>query len=108
MECEIKPLSWARAVALKYREGVDPAPLIAAVGERQCARLMAAVARRYGVPLVSGRKLVDRLSQIPVFDEIPAELYEEVALIFSNIPKPDEPEPRRGLRSSRRAKVRLC
>lgn len=74
-----------RAVALCYNEGTDFAPVVSAIGEQNCARLMTKMARRFGIPVVGSKELINRLSQLKVADQIPVDLYDEVARLFEKL-----------------------
>ena len=69
-----------RAVALHYDQ--KGAPTVLATGEGQIARLIKERAEAAGVPLVEDPKLSYLLSNIPLGDEIPPELYRAVAEVL--------------------------
>ena len=70
------------AVALSYTPGIDTAPQVISSGRRDLASEMERVARRYGVPIVEDRTLTERLLRVAVPEEIPEELYLDVAEIL--------------------------
>ena len=75
-----------KAAALKYRPG-DSAPSVVAKGRGLVAEKIIALARRHGVPIREDRNMVEILSTIDLYDEIPPELYKAVAEILAYIYK---------------------
>jgi flagellar biosynthesis protein len=73
------------AVGLAYEEGVDPAPEVIVKGEGLEADEIVRLANRYGVPVVEKEELSELLKGIPLDETIPADLYEAVALILSEL-----------------------
>ena len=63
------------AVALKYEKDKRDAPVVTAKG----ARLVA----EHDIPLYHDAELVNLLSQVPIGDEIPQELYLAVAEVLA-------------------------
>lgn len=76
-----------KAAALKYRNGIDSAPTVVAKGQGQIARKIISLARKNGVPIHEDRNLVEILSTIELYDEIPTELYKAVAEILAYLHK---------------------
>jgi flagellar biosynthesis protein len=76
-----------KAAALKYKRGVDSAPTVVARGKGLVARKIIALARKNGVPVHEDRNLVEVLSTIDLYEEIPAELYKAVAEILAFVYK---------------------
>jgi flagellar biosynthetic protein FlhB len=71
------------AVALRYEEGVDNAPVVIAKGKDYIARKIKEVAREHKIALVENRLLAQTLYNICEIDEeIPAEFYQAVADIL--------------------------
>jgi len=75
----------ARAVALKYRHGKDPAPKVVAKGEGDVAEEILEIARRHGIPLAEDVPLVEALCRLELLEEIPVELYVVVAEILAYV-----------------------
>ena len=73
------------AVALSYQEKAMDAPIVEAVGERKLALMITRLARRYGVPISNNTNLAQALAALAPQEEIPPELYQEVAEIFQKI-----------------------
>ena len=76
-----------KAVALKYREGHDAAPSVVAKGRGPLADKIIALARKHGVTVHSDRHLIEILSTLDLYEEIPQELYKAVAEILAFIYK---------------------
>lgn len=71
-----------RAVALKYRKGVDSAPRVVAKGRGEVAERIIALAREHGIPIYMDRDLVEVVSSLDLYEEIPEELYRAVAEVL--------------------------
>lgn len=76
-----------KAAALKYLRGVDRAPTIVAKGKGETAKKIISLARENGVPVHEDHNLVEILSMIDLYEEIPTELYKAVAEILAFIYK---------------------
>ncbi len=74
-----------KAAALRYRRGGDGAPVMVAKGSGYVAKRIISLARKNGVPVHEDRNLVELLSTIDLYEEIPAELYKAVAEILAYI-----------------------
>jgi len=75
-----------KAAALKYRRG-DSAPSLVAKGRGLVAEKIISLARQHGVPIREDRNMVEILSTLDLYEEIPAELYKAVAEILAYIYK---------------------
>jgi flagellar biosynthesis protein len=73
-----------KAAALKY-DKTYRAPVVTAVGFGHLAEKIIETAQKSDVPIIENSELVDSLSQIPVGESIPPELYEAVAEIIAFI-----------------------
>ena len=73
------------AAGLVYDEKDDAAPMISARGEEATADKIVGIAERYGVPVVEDSELAQSLSKLEEGDEIPAELFEPVAIILNGL-----------------------
>ena len=69
-----------RSVALHY--DLQGAPTVLATGQGEIARLIRERAEEAGVPIVEDPKLATLLSNIPLGDEIPPDLYRAVAEVL--------------------------
>lgn len=71
-----------KAVALKYSRSVDAAPRVTAKGAGHIAEKIIALAREHGVPIHEDTGLVEVISTLDIYDEIPPELYKAVAEVL--------------------------
>jgi len=71
-----------KAVALKYEQKKDSAPKVVAKGRGWIAEKIIDLARKHGVPLKEDDTLVEVLSKLEIYEEIPVELYKAVAEIL--------------------------
>lgn len=71
-----------KAVALKYEPTKDSAPKVVAKGRGYVAERIIEVAKEHGVPLKEDTTLVEVLSKLDLYEEIPIELYKAVAEIL--------------------------
>ena len=69
------------SVALRY-DG-SQAPVVVATGSGEIAEAIKAKAQESGVPIVEDPRLAQLLAQVPLGEEIPAELYRAVAEVSS-------------------------
>ena len=79
--------SQTKAAALRYRAGIDTAPSIVAKGRGLVAEKILALAREHGIPIKEDRNMVEILSTLSLYEEIPADLYKAVAEILAFIYK---------------------
>jgi len=73
------------AASLKYDQNKTNAPKVTAKGKGSIAQNIIDVAKEHNIPIKKDEDLLQMLSQIEVNEEIPTELYEAVAQIFSFI-----------------------
>ncbi|MCS7215062.1 MAG: EscU/YscU/HrcU family type III secretion system export apparatus switch protein [Thermodesulfovibrio sp.] len=71
-----------KAVALRYEAEKDTAPKVVAKGRGFIAQRIIDLARQHGVPLKEDETLVEVLSKLDIYEEIPVELYKAVAEIL--------------------------
>ena len=76
-----------KAAALRYCKGIDAAPSLVAKGRGFVAEKIIALAREHGIPIQEDRNMVEILSTLSLYEEIPVELYKAVAEILSFIYK---------------------
>lgn len=74
-----------KAVALKYDDETNQAPIVTASGKRETANNIIKIATQNDIPIKKDEDLVNMLSQIELNQEIPIELYKTVSEIFSFI-----------------------
>ncbi len=72
-----------KAVALRYKDGEDQAPKVAAKGQGTVAEKIISLAREAGVPVKEDFDLVEVLSKLEVDEFIPPETYVVVAEILA-------------------------
>jgi len=73
--------------SLSYPMSADRAPLVVAKGSGIIAKKIITLARKNGVPVHGDRNLIEILSTIDLYEEIPTELYKAVAEILAYIHK---------------------
>ncbi|WP_281340796.1 EscU/YscU/HrcU family type III secretion system export apparatus switch protein [Sulfurihydrogenibium sp. YO3AOP1] len=71
-----------KAVALRYERYRDSAPKVVAKGKGIIAERIIEVAKQHGVYLKEDPTLVEVLSGLELYEEIPEELYKVIAEIF--------------------------
>ena len=74
-----------KAAALKYAHGGDRAPRVVAKGKGLLAEKILEAARQHGIPIKEDKTLVDILSSLDLYQEIPPELYKAVAELLAFI-----------------------
>lgn len=78
----------ALAVAIRYREAEDEAPVVVAKGAALMAKRIREVAAEHGVSLVENKQVARMLyDQVEIGQEIPVELYQAVAEILALVYK---------------------
>ena len=74
------------AVALRYRRGFDPAPLVVAKGAGEQAQRIKEVARLAAVPVIENKPLARALfKSVEVGDQLPRQFYRAIAEVFATI-----------------------
>jgi flagellar biosynthesis protein len=76
-----------RAAALKYNPPKDSAPKIVAKGSGKIADRILELAKQHNVPLKEDPQLIEILSSLDLYQEIPPELYKAVAEILAFVYK---------------------
>jgi flagellar biosynthesis protein len=76
-----------KAAALKYRHGTDEVPTLVAKGKGAIAERIIALAKEHGVPVHEDRNLVEILSTLDLYEQIPPKLYKAVAEVLAFIYK---------------------
>jgi len=71
-----------KAVALKYERYRDSAPKVVAKGKGVIAEKIIDVAKQHGVYIKEDPTLVEVLSGLELYEEVPEDLYKVVAEIF--------------------------
>ncbi|NOY65331.1 MAG: flagellar biosynthesis protein FlhB [Nitrospirae bacterium] len=76
-----------KAAALKYEHGKDSAPKLVAKGRGYLAEKIIEIAKQKGIPIHEDKELIEILSALDLYREIPPELYRAVAEILAFIYK---------------------
>jgi flagellar biosynthesis protein len=71
-----------KAAALRYKHGKDAAPVIVAKGSGWLAEKIIQAARDHDIPLKEDPYLLEILSALDLYQEIPPTLYQAVAEIL--------------------------
>lgn len=72
-----------KAVALQYNKNRDSAPRVSAKGQKEVAERIVQIAKQEGIPIQEDPELIEVLSNVPIGEEIPPELYQAVAEILA-------------------------
>lgn len=72
-----------KAAALKYRHGNGSAPRLVAKGRGKVAEQIIEIAKAHNIPVKEDRELVEFLSMLDLYQEIPPDLYKAVAEILA-------------------------
>lgn len=72
-----------KAAALRYLAGKDGAPKLVAKGSGPVADKIMEIARSSGIPIKEDKQLIEILSALDLYQEIPPELYKAVAEILA-------------------------
>ena len=72
-----------RAVALRYKKEKDSAPKVVAKGRGEIAEKILRIAKEHNIPLKEDPQLVEVLSTLDLYEEIPPQLYKAVAEILA-------------------------
>jgi flagellar biosynthesis protein len=76
-----------KAAALNYRAGTDSAPTLVAKGRGLVADKIVALAKEHGIPIHEDQNMVEILSTLNLYEEIPPDLYKAVAELLAFIYK---------------------
>ncbi len=71
-----------KAIALRYDQGRDKAPVVVAKGAGELAEKIIETAKKHGVPVLEDKALISALMKVEVYEEIPPELYRAVAKVL--------------------------
>lgn len=71
-----------KAAALRYRHRKDSAPKVVAKGSGKIAERILQIAFEHNIPIEDDPYLVEVLSNLDLYDDIPPELYRAVAEIL--------------------------
>ncbi len=76
-----------KAAALRYVPEKDTAPRIVAKGTGTIAEKILSIAREHNIPLRDDPQLVEVLSALDLYEEIPPDLYKAVAEVLAFVYK---------------------
>lgn len=76
-----------KAAAIKYDDKSDKVPKLVAKGKGLVADNIIAKAKEHGVYIKEDKDLVEALSTLDLFDDIPVELYKVVAALLAELYK---------------------
>lgn len=82
------------AVALKYRPKVDRAPKLLAKGKGKVAEKIIEIAKEHNIYIHKDPDLIEILSQLDLYEEIPSELYiviSELLLFVYSLNRKEKP-----------------
>ena len=79
-----------RAVALRYQQEKDRAPVVTAKGQGRVAEKIISLAEEHDIPVEKNSLLAYELFKLELNQEIPVELYEAVAIILTAIYQCDQ------------------
>ncbi len=71
-----------KAIAIRYEQGKDKAPVVVAKGIGELAEKIIETAKKHGVPVLEDKALISALMKVEVYEEIPPELYRAVAKVL--------------------------
>ncbi|QID33373.1 EscU/YscU/HrcU family type III secretion system export apparatus switch protein [Pampinifervens florentissimum] len=71
-----------KAIAIRYDQGKDKAPMVVAKGVGELAEKIIETARKHGVPVLEDKALISALMKVEIYEEIPPELYRAVAKVL--------------------------
>lgn len=84
-----------QAVAIKYEQPNNQAPLVVAKGSGIVAEQILAAAKQHAVPVYQNKTLTGMLMAVELDREIPAELYQAVAEVLAYVYRLDQGGKRR-------------
>ncbi|MBF0558523.1 MAG: EscU/YscU/HrcU family type III secretion system export apparatus switch protein [Nitrospirae bacterium] len=76
-----------KAAAIRYKPTEDAAPKIIAKGSGAIAERIMAIAKEHKIPLKDDPQLVEVLSALDLYQEIPPDLYKAVAEVLAFVYK---------------------
>ncbi len=71
-----------KAIAIRYDQGKDKAPMVVAKGVGELAEKIIETARKHGVPVLEDKALISALMKVEIYEEIPPELYRAIAKVL--------------------------
>ncbi len=83
-----------KAAALRYKPDKDAAPKVVAKGSGAIAEKILAIAKEHNIPLKDDPQLVEVLSALDLYQEIPPDLYKAVAEVLAFVYKMTKKVPK--------------
>ena len=71
-----------KAIALRYDQEKDKAPVVVAKGQGSIAEKIIKLARENNIPVVEDEELIEAMINMDVYEEIPPELYRAIAQVL--------------------------
>lgn len=71
-----------KAAAIKYRHIIDDAPSLVARGSGKFAEELLKIASEHGIPITEDTELIELLSMLDLYQDIPPEMYKAVSEIL--------------------------
>lgn len=71
-----------KAIAVRYDSAKETAPRVIAKGQGHIAEKILEVGRQHNIPVHQDKGLIEMLTLVELFDEIPPELYTAVAEVL--------------------------
>ncbi len=71
-----------KAAAIRYRHKKDNAPKVIAKGSGKIAEKIIQIAKEHNIPIQDDPYLIEALSSLDLYEEIPPELYRAVAEVL--------------------------
>ncbi len=71
-----------KAIALRYDENKDKAPVLIAKGQGSIAETIIKLAKENNIPIVEDKDLIEAMINIDIYEEIPPELYKAIAQVL--------------------------
>ena len=83
-----------KAAALRYTPEKDTAPRVVAKGTGAIAEKILSIAKEHNIPLRDDPQLVEVLSALDLYEEIPPDLYKAVAEVLAFVYKMTKKVPK--------------
>jgi len=71
-----------KAIALRYDQEKDKAPVVVAKGVGEVAERIIETAKKHGVPVLEDKALLSAMLNLEVYEQIPPDLYRAVAKVL--------------------------
>lgn len=78
---------YSNAVGLKYEREQQSSPTLSVKGQHFEADEIVRLAKRFGIPVVEKKELAKALKTLDLDQNVPAELFEAIALVIAQVDK---------------------